>query len=177
MKSRLQAAVKYKPETVRVLFVAEAPPDAEDRYFFFENVMTSDWLWIALMKALFPYEWQKTSSERERKASWLRRFQGIGCWLIDAVKDPISGGERERIARIRCASADLISEIKEIRPEQIILIKPSVHAALFHMLREGGFAVANEDPLPFPASGHQTEFHLGLRRLINSGRLCIGQIY
>jgi hypothetical protein len=172
MTSRLVAAAKYRPEKIRVLFIAEAPPN-EDRYFFFEDVATSDWLWIALMKALFPNEWQKTSEERNRKAWWLRRFQKCGCWLIDAVKQPISGSDTARIAAIRSASSALVAEIREIAPEQVVLIKPTVHEALSSPLADIGFVVVNEKALPFPASSHQNDFHTEMRRLIDSGRLSI----
>ena len=51
------ASVKYTPRNTHVLFVAEAPPDSIDRYFYFDDVKQGDWLWIALMQALFPSEW------------------------------------------------------------------------------------------------------------------------
>jgi hypothetical protein len=63
-----KAAKKYSPSDTRVLFVAEAPPNSIDRYFYFEDVTNADWLWIALMKELFPREWGQTKQERKRKA-------------------------------------------------------------------------------------------------------------
>ena len=49
-----QARARYVPRRTRVLFVAEAPPLSLERYFYFEDVRNGDWLWIALMKELFP---------------------------------------------------------------------------------------------------------------------------
>ena len=43
---------------LRILFVAEAPPNSADRYFYFEDVKRDDWLWIALMKGLYPDQWR-----------------------------------------------------------------------------------------------------------------------
>ncbi len=168
-----EAAVKYIPERTCVLFVAEAPPDSLDRYFYFEDVKRDDWLWIALMKALFPSEWGSTTEERQRKRYWLQKFQKSNCRLIDAVKTPVDGTDRQKVAFIKAAASDLITEIQAIDPNQIVLIKATVHRALFRMLRKAALPVVNEEPLPFPSFHWQTEFHDKFRRLIDVGHLHI----
>jgi hypothetical protein len=48
---RAEAAARYRPKAVRLLLVAEAPPSALDRYFYFEDVPEQDSLfptWFAL---------------------------------------------------------------------------------------------------------------------------------
>ena len=154
------------PAKTRVLFIAEAPPLSADRYFYFENVERGDWLWIALMKAFYGPEWKGTKEERERKPYWLRRFQSDGFFLIDAVKEPISGSSRKRIARISSDASRLISEVKKIDPRQIILIKNSVCRALFQRFKDDGLPVINDGPLPFPALGQATKFADGFRKLM-----------
>ncbi len=154
-----KAANKYRPEKTNVLFIAEAPPEDIDRYFYFENVEHDDWLWIALMKALYPLEWSHTKAERQRKEYWLLKFQKYQFWLIDAVKAPISGRHPRRVRLIESAAPELIEEIKQIAPRQIVLIKATVHKALFQTLRDARLPVVNKDALPFPGSGRQTEFH------------------
>jgi hypothetical protein len=37
-KRREEAAARYRPDSVDLLLVAEAPPSALDRYFYFEDV-------------------------------------------------------------------------------------------------------------------------------------------
>jgi hypothetical protein len=165
------AADKYRPKRTSVLFVAEAPPDAVDRYFYFEKVAQGDWLWIALMKALYPLEWSQTKAERQRKEWWLRRFQNDQFRLIDAVKAPLSGNHGQRVKHIWSDARELVEEISQIAPHQIVLIKATVHEALFPQLIAAGLPVVNGRCLPFPASGWQTEFHDELRRLIDSGAL------
>jgi hypothetical protein len=172
-RKRAKAAAKYKPARTRVLFVVEAPPDTEDRYFYFEHVAGEDWLWLGLMKALFPHEFGETSTERLRKSYWLSRFRDNGCQLVDAVKDPIDGNRRQRIAAIQSQIPTLISEIREISPEQIVLIKSTVHAALFQPLRQAEFNVVNDESLPFPSTGHQIEFQMKFQNLIDSVKLRI----
>ena len=101
------AAEKYKPRHgTSVLFVAESPPTSIDRYFYFEDVKHDDWLWIALMKALYPSEWERgpTKTQRAEKKDWLVRFQESGFRVIDAVKKPIRGNRKERVAIIKSAA-------------------------------------------------------------------------
>jgi hypothetical protein len=84
------AAAKYRPRgETRVLFIAEAPPNSIERYFYFEDVEKGDWLWIGLMKALYALDWKETKEERKRKRWWLARFCSDGFQLIDAVTEPI----------------------------------------------------------------------------------------
>jgi hypothetical protein len=165
------AAEKYAPERTRVLFVAEAPPEDFDRYFYFENVKHDDWLWIALMKALYPSEWSHTQTERQRKEDWLLKFKRSQFRLIDAVKTPVCGHSRKRVRLIDSAAHELIDEIKEIAPKQIVLIKATVHEALFQKLTNVHLPVINTESLPFPSSGQQTRFHDEFRRLVDTGKL------
>ena len=171
--ARSTTAEKYQPKRTRILFVAESPPESADRYFYFDNVKGHDWLWIALMKALYPSEWGCTKTERQRKPYWLAKFQKSGLRLVDAVKEPLCGSAPIRVARIKASSATLISEIRSIEPDRIVLIKKTVHEALFQQFRGAGFHVINETALPFPAAGQQKRFHDGVRHLIESGSLQI----
>jgi hypothetical protein len=165
------AAKKYSPERAHVLFVAEAPPGDIARYFYFERVERDDWLWIALMKPLYPSEWGQAKTERQRKEEWLLKFKRSQFRLIDACKTPIRGSNRERVKLIRSAAPGLIEEIKEIAPSQIVLIKATVHEALFQKLSDARFPVVNGKSLPFPCSGQQTNFHDEFRRLVDTGVL------
>jgi hypothetical protein len=167
------SAKKYTPERTWVLFVAEAPPENLNRYFYFENVTRDDWLWIALMKALYPSEWDwgHTKAERQRKDAWLLKFQKSRFRVIDAVKTPICGSDSKRVGLIQSAAQELIDEIKEIDPKQIVLIKATVHEALFQRLRDAHLPVVNRNALPFPCSSWQTQFHDEFRRLIDTGEL------
>jgi hypothetical protein len=172
LAARAQAAARYLPHRTRVLVIAEAPPSADDRYFYFERVINKDWLWIALMKALYPSDWSWiTKQERSRKAYWLEKFRDDGFWLIDAVKEPLNGSETEVIAKIRANVSTLILEVHRIAPEQIVLIKTNVYDELLAPLREAGLNVVNEKALPFPSSGQQTKFHTEFRRLVDTGKL------
>jgi hypothetical protein len=164
--SYTNAAKKYAPEYgTRVLFIAEAPPDSIDRYFYFERVEKCDWLWIALMKGLYPQDWKLTKSERKHKSHWLSRFQRDGFQLIDALKSPISGAPNRRVAAIQNQAVNLIEEVRTISPKCVVLIKKTVHDALSAKLDAQGFVLANSRPIPFPSSGKQGQFQDEFSRL------------
>jgi len=133
------AASKYRPIRTRVLFVAEAPPSDADRYFYFETVRRHDSLWIELMKELFPgKKWRQPERERKQKHDWLSKFQTNGYQLIDALKEPTNCTSAARVTNIKARSRKLISEVKRINPECIVLIKVTVYDALFASLRVPG---------------------------------------
>ena len=174
-----KAAENYKPhgETC-VLFLAESPPASIDGYFYFKDVKRDDWLWIALMKALYPSEWARKPTKKHRacKEKFLLKFQQDGFRLIDAVKEPLSGKRKDRVDRIKSAADELIEETRNIAPKQIVLIKATVHEALFEKFQKAGLPVINERPLPFPASGRAGEFHDEFQRLVDAGKLRTPQL-
>jgi hypothetical protein len=105
--ARSTTAEKYQPQRTQILFVAESPPLSVDRYFYFENVKGHDWLWIALMKALYPSEWAGTKIERQRKAYWLTKFQKSTMCLPVADRLVGTGGQRDlarKVGRPDCGS-------------------------------------------------------------------------
>ena len=168
-----EAAEVYRPKRARILFIAEAPPTAVERYFYYPHVAKQDSLWVELTKALYPNDFGETKEERVRKAQWLRRFQGCGYQLIDAVKQPISGTDKQRVKLISSHCTELVSEVVAVRPDQIVLIKLSVYEGLTEAFRAAGLPVVNDGPLPFPGSGQQTKFHELFRSLVKHGRLAL----
>ena len=171
------AAEKNKPATIRVLFIAESPLLASGRYFYLEESKHGDWLWVALMKALYGPEWKGTKEERRRKPYWLKRFQSSGFFLIDAVKEPTSSSSRKRMAQITSAAPDLIREVMSIGPKQIVLIKATVHHALFQTFEDQGLPVCNKGVLPFPSSGRAARFAEGFRNLMPHLQMAMAQGY
>ena len=94
------AAEKYVSINTNLLFIAEAPPSALERYFYFEDVQTGDSLWIELMKALYSSEFGVTAEKRSKKKDWLTKFKNDGYRLIDALKEPVCrsmSGQKRKI--------------------------------------------------------------------------------
>jgi len=126
------------------------------------------------MKALYESAWKVTREERKRKPDWLRRFQNDHCLLIDAVKEPIFGTQKQRITQISRTAGDLLEEVNRIRPERIVLIKTTVHRALCQKFRDNGLNVINNNPLPFPAR-HARKFADEFRKLMPELKAVLAQ--
>lgn len=165
-----EAAEKYNSLETNILYIAESPPSALERYFYYENVKTDDWLWIGLMRAIYLDEFGETSIERQRKTMWLTRFKNDGYRLIDAIKVPVCQSiiSRKREKLIRNRTSEVIKEVETISPSQIVLIKATVYDALYLPLKERSFPVVNAR-LYFPGSGQQNKFHEGFRKLVEDG--------
>ena len=84
-----QAARRYLPDQLRLLFIAEAPPAFKvNRLFYFTGLTNGDTLFLEMMKVLYPAEigyrndtFQPGSSVkliRNRKPELLRKFQNDG---------------------------------------------------------------------------------------------------
>lgn len=143
---RKRAAEKYKPDRVRVLLVAEAPPASDDRYFYFDDVTSHDWLFRGVVEVLL-----RRKPARLEKPSVLKELQEMGVFLIDLKLDPVDGSPLQEYV------PDLVTRCRAIAPERIILIKATVFDAAFSKLRAAGLPVANQR-VYFPSTGRQTEF-------------------
>jgi SOS response associated peptidase (SRAP) len=102
LDARAKAANKYRPATTRLLFIAESPPQAEDRYFYFEDMRQGDWLWIALMKAVFGAEFGK-ATVHDRMPVILDR-DSYDLWLDPGMRDVAAASEllKPCDARLMC---------------------------------------------------------------------------
>lgn len=144
---RRKAAERYRPEHIDTLLVAEAPPTALDRYFYFEDVQTQD--------SLFRHVAEMVLGEKPTrdKAPYLDELKERGWFLIHVAEDPI-GSRREQIPPL---VADLIARCRELAPERIVVIGAPVYDLVFDPLRRAGLPVADVR-LPYPGSGQQGRF-------------------
>src|SRR5271155_2708179 len=98
-----EAAKRYLPNPLQLLFIAEAPPAFKaNRLFYFTGLRDGDTLFLEMMKVLYPAEvgysegaFRHGSSVKEmrhRKPELLRKFQNDGYHLIDAYERPMPDG-------------------------------------------------------------------------------------
>jgi hypothetical protein len=161
---------RYRPEGIMVLFIAESPPESSDdevRFFYNHRQEKWDYLYLAVMKAVFP-EFDRRRGEKER---WLHKFQEHGYYLMDATDRPVnrlSSAERRR--ELERAVKPTLNKIKRlVSPSTpIILVKKNVFSALYRPLRDAGYSVIHESFLPFPSHGRLKEF-------IRKCRDCLGK--
>jgi len=159
IKTKIESARKnYKPDIIKYLLVAEAPPESVDRFFYYLDVKTSDWLFLGVMQALYPskkeeYLSQKRNSELKEKL--LIQFKEEGFYLIDLLDYPLSFYSED----LSNTTDDLVNKVNLLSNEQtkIILIKANVYDTAYSVLKENGFNVMDKR-IDFPASGGQIKF-------------------
>lgn len=152
---RKEAAERYRPDPVRLLLVAESPPRALDRYFYFEDVTVQDSLFRYVVRSLLDEE-----PTRARKPELLGRFRDEGVFLIDLKPDPMNDRS------LRHHVPDLVSRVLDLAPRSVILIKATVYDAAFGPLRVNGLPVVDER-IPFPGSGQQKRYEQAMARALD----------
>jgi hypothetical protein len=150
----VRAAYKYKPTRVRLLLVAEAPPSALDRYFYFEDVREQDSLFRYVARGILGVE-----PTRETKRELLARLRDPGVFLIDLLVDPKADQSLDD------AVPDLVRRVKVLAPDKVIVIKAGVYDAVHLALRRAGIPVVDER-IPFPGSGQQRRFEEAFQRAL-----------
>jgi len=142
---RQAAAQKYRPNAVRLLLVAEAPPK-DNRYFYFEDVTAHDWLFREVSESLLGRKFAPSE-----KAEGLAKLRGLGVFLIDLKLDPVDGSSLQEYV------PDLVRRCRDLNAERIILIKATVFDAAYGALKSAGLPVVNRR-IPFPSTGQQRRF-------------------
>ena len=158
---RHESASRSKPERVRLLLVAEAPPKSLDRYFYFNHVRTQDSLFRHVVRSVLDVE-----ATRAAKAELLVRLRDSGVFLIDLKTDPFD--RRPLSDRV----PDLVSRIRLLEPEFVMLIKVTAYDAAFALLAREQIPVVDER-IPFPGSGQQKRFEAAMRQAL--ARISWGQ--
>lgn len=153
---------KYRPKHIRVLLVAEAPPCALDRFFYFEEVRTHDSLFLEIMGVLYPDQKKRylnSGRDAALKAGLLERFRSDGYWMIDVFETPLEETGNELPV--------LLEKLKKLVTTEtcIILIKANIYDMCYAPLSEEGYHVINER-IPFPGSGQQGVFRKKFSRAL-----------
>jgi hypothetical protein len=177
-----KATLRYKPATVRVLFIAEAPPAFRfNRLFYFENLRNGDTLFLEMMKTLYgsavgfiENSFSPGSSAkgiRSRKPEFLAHFMRDGYFLIDASEEPMPdrASSSQKLALLLAAVPRLIVRLKEFAIDKntpIVLIGAVTYSACAQSLMNLGFNVINEAMIDHPARGGQMRFRQKLRRTL-----------
>jgi hypothetical protein len=168
-----KARIKYKPDLIEYLLVAETPPKRDSkRFFYFENVGEQDSLFLEIMKCLYPAETSnlETKSIRLNKSYFLRKFQKDGFYLIDSLDNPFeerySSKKKEEL--IKAGQKELLIKIRSLYTEvvKVILIAAPVFKANYSFLIAKGINVINKCPIYFPGSGGQKQFREKFETLI-----------
>jgi hypothetical protein len=118
---RFQVEEKWRPNPVKVLFLAESPPWDKERYFYKQDMTGNG---TNLQKELFRY----------LNLTSLEDFRGRGYYLIDAIKCRLNkrGGKDHVPSSVlaTCAGTFLSEEIRELKPPTIFVLGNSAKNAL-----------------------------------------------
>lgn len=168
----------YRPQRIKLLFIAESPPPAADvqssRHFYrSDRVRADDRLFVNTIRALYPETINTPELELEQhKEQWLRRFQQDGRYMIEALEEsqPHEITKQERQARIQHSLPRLIERVRELaRPDtSIILIKSNVFDVAAEPLRTAGLTVRNTGLLDYPGRFNQRAYRIKLARLVQN---------
>ncbi len=184
-ESFARMAEAQRPERIRVLFIAESPPQRNRRgrwsYFYFpeekppgEDASTLFWALAEVLALPESCGFTYAHAFRQRvtlKRVLLEEFKQRGLWLLDSAKCAVNGlaeGEPRRRAVTRCAEHWLWRELRAIEPERIILVKASVRDLLEPMLTRWGLGprLLASERIPHPGSGQRGNFRVAMQRLI-----------
>lgn len=155
---------QYLPSKIKILFIAEAKPDADDRFFYYDKVKTRDYLYLHIMYALYGKTAKDMQYLREHKAEFLNQFKQDGYYLVDAVdeiKSDMSSAKRTKA--IKANAVNKIAEIRELLSKhgnqntKVILIKATVFDGLYDLMKND-FDIINDFKIPFPSNGNEAGF-------------------
>lgn len=168
-----KARVKYKPEIIKYLLVAETPPKSDsNRFFYYENVYRQDSLFIETIKVLYPNEiYNLTIKEvRNRKKYFLEKFKKDGFYLIDSIDEPFEKkySSRQKIELIKGEQKKILAKINSLVTinTRVILIAATVFKANFDFLKRNGVKVINKELVDFPGSGGQVKYREKMSALL-----------
>lgn len=159
LKKQLEKArQKYKPEIVKYLLIAEAPPDSLERFFYYENVLQHDYLFLGVTEALYPKlkeQFLLSGRSNELKITILQTLQKDGFYLLDLSDLPLSLLD----SSLQSQLPTLVAKIKSVVDDnsQIILIKANVYDIAFQLLKTN-FKNVVDQRITFPGQGGQRKF-------------------
>lgn len=166
---------EYRPRKTELLFISEAPPRAkpgDPPRFFYDNKTTSgDSLFLEMMSVLFLGLTSDTRAPsdtrllRRNKETYLRKFQGYGFWLQDAIPWAIDKDKVNVHQAIWENRERMIVICQAYHIDRCVLITRPVFG-IKECLQESGIKILNGGPLPFAGRGHQKDFRRELGSLL-----------
>jgi len=160
LKKQLDSArLKYKPEKVKYLLIAEAPPESVDRFFYYEDVHKHDDLFLGVAQALYPVlknNFIKSGRNKEKKKSILLKLKADGFYLLDLSDLPLSLLKESLSSQLPLLK-EKINQVED-KNTKIILIKAPVFDIAFSYLKQNGFRNLVEIRIPFPGQRWQVKF-------------------
>lgn len=166
----------YRPQHIKVLFIAESPPpeasvESSRHFYRTGTIRKEDRLFTNTIRALYPEAVDMPEGELEvHKEQWLRRFQADGMYMVEALETslPHHITKPQRQELIRQNLPRLIERVRSLVSDgsRIILIKSNVFDVAASPLRKAGFTVLNTELVDYPGRFNQRAFREKLAGLL-----------
>ena len=135
-----ELTARYRPETVRVLFVGESSPPGETHFYRGNSPLfraTRDAFEGGLGAPL--------------DAPFLEWFRDLGCWLVDLSDCPFDElPAAEQPAAVDSAIARLAVTLQDLRPERVVVVLRRIAPAVQEAADEAGLLELPIHVLPYP---------------------------
>jgi hypothetical protein len=154
---RRMAAQKYRPNRIRVLLIAESPPEDLSRYFYFEDAGSTDPLFDAVCEVLF-------EGERADKLTGLKELKRRGVYVVELKPDSPRGE-----SKLAPYVPPFLINLETLAPETIVTIGDAYDAA-FRAIEKAKLPVVDVK-VPDPAAGDLASFRNKLRQALVRGGL------
>ena len=148
------AAERYRPARIDTLLVAEAPPSALDRYFYFEDVNIHDSLFRHVVKAVLG------ETPTRDKEPYLDELRERGWFLVHMSEDPFT--DRDVLPPLL---DDLLARCQELQPRRIVIVGARLFDLVYGPMQKAGLPVVDVR-LPYPGSGQQRRFLDGMQLVV-----------
>ena len=162
------AREKYLPARVRVLFVAESPPNSGS-FFYFRRTNGRDNLFRETMRALGFWKIGVPMRKNMDKTALLGKFRSRGYYLIDVCGTPVDKlPAMLRSKQVRQGLESLIERVRRLRPERVLVVKVSIYDKVKVALAAAGLSsrLVNRGPIVFPSHGNQAQYRRQLRNYL-----------
>lgn len=136
------------PSNVRVLLVAESPPDS-GKFFYVDSRMTKFTL-RAFEKA---YGLKFNGS-----ADFLEYFKDCGCYLDDLTEKPVNKLQDAIREQLIISGVDALAErIRQMQPKVVVTVLRKIKRHVDLAIEKSGVTTKNF-VTPFPGNGHQNKY-------------------
>ena len=149
---------KFKPKKIKVLFLAESPPE-NDTFFF-----SAKGGFYNYTKQVFIELFEE---EIEKYDDFLHYFQNKGYFLDDLCHDPKTFKEIRSNKNIYIK--ELRGRLKLCNPQAIIITLKRINGLAHEAIEQSNISIKPEliFTLSFPGNGWQNEYKSGLRTVLN----------
>jgi hypothetical protein len=134
---------RYLPDSVKILFVGEAPP-ASGRFFY----QADSGLYRAVRDtfvAAFP---------ALAEQNFLQSFRSLGCYLVDLCGEPVDQMTRTARQQIcRASEIRLSRKLRQLQPKIIVTVVRSIAGNVKRAQERAGWSGQHVE-LPYPGRWH-----------------------